>query len=339
MTGVQMREVSADEADIRLDRWFKRHFPALGHGRLEKLMRTGQVRVDGKRAKASTRVLPGQTIRVPPLESADAAQRPRPSDGSAVREADVASLKRAILYMDDDVIALNKSPGLAVQGGSKVSVHVDAMLDGLRFGNAERPRLVHRLDKDTSGVLLLGRSAYAAAALTEAFRGRDARKTYWALVAGTPKPKSGRIDMPLIKGPGRGGREMMAVDETDGRRAVTRYVVLESAGGRVSWMALRPETGRTHQLRIHCREIGTPIVGDGKYGGAAAMISGLPSGRALLLHARSIVLPHPRGGTLSVAAELPDNFRKTWDFFGFSEAVSEDPFGDGITPSTGRIAM
>ncbi|HUN51472.1 MAG TPA: RluA family pseudouridine synthase, partial [Candidatus Sulfotelmatobacter sp.] len=297
------------------------HFPALAHGRLEKLLRTGQVRLDGARAKAADRIAAGQEIRVPPLgELPERAARPAPK----LREADVADLLGRVLHKDEAVLVLDKPPGLATQGGSRLEHHLDAMLDALRFEAKERPRLVHRLDKDTSGVLLLGRTAKAAAKLAEAFRHKSTRKVYWALVAGVPKLQRGRIDLALAKAAGPGGERMMQ-DSDAGKRAVTWYATLDTAGRRAAWLALLPETGRTHQLRVHCAYLGTPIVGDGKYGGEAAFLSGEIS-RKLHLHARAISLPHPDGGTLAVSAPLPPHMRQSWRLFGFDEAAAGDPF-------------
>jgi 23S rRNA pseudouridine955/2504/2580 synthase len=308
---------------VRLDRWFRRHYPALGHGRLEKLLRTGQIRVDGKRARAGDRLSAGQQIRVPPLGELPAPATPVAS-APRVGPEDEVRLQRLVLHRDAAVIALNKPQGLAVQGGSGTERHLDGLLDALRFGNGERPRLVHRLDKDTSGVLLLARSAAAAAFLTRAFRDRTTRKVYWALVAGRPKPLQGRVDLALAKHAGPGG-ERVRPDADDGKRAVSYYRVVDSAGDRASWLALLPVTGRTHQLRAHCAAIGTPILGDGKYGGARARLAGLPAARQLHLHARSLALPHPAGGTLRVTAPLPPQLRQSWDFFGFPGDI-EDPF-------------
>jgi 23S rRNA pseudouridine955/2504/2580 synthase len=316
MSGVQTIAIAPEDGEIRLDRWFKRHFPALGHGRLEKLLRTGQVRIDGKRAHAGDRVTAGQIVRVPPLGAATS-EPPGPRPAPAIRERDAASIRDCILYRDDDVIALNKPHGLAVQGGTGIVHHLDFLLDALRFDSPERPRLVHRLDKDTSGVLLLARNAPAAAMLASAFRAKTTRKTYWAVVVGVPRPHRGRIDLALAKLPGRAG-EKVAPDE-DGQSAVTYYSVIEHAGTKAAFLALMPVTGRTHQLRAHCVAIGTPILGDGKYGGAGAQIAGVPGGRELHLHARSIVLPHPSRGTLSVVAPLPPHMVETWRFLGFSE--------------------
>jgi 23S rRNA pseudouridine955/2504/2580 synthase len=327
MGEVRALEVAADEAELRLDRWFRRRFPAVSHGRLEKLLRTGQVRVDGKRARAGDRLAPGQVIRVPPL---DAGPTPPPSSAPArpkPRPRDVEAVLGAILHRDEDVIAINKPPGLAVQGGTNTERHVDGLLNELRFGAAERPRLVHRLDKDTSGVLLLARSAAAAAKLTAAFREKTTRKTYWAVVAGAPKPRQGRIDLALAKGAAGHGERMMP-DEDEGKRAVTYYRVIENAGAKAAWVALLPVTGRTHQLRVHCAAIGTPILGDGKYGGARALLAGVPNARLLHLHARALRIPHPRGGWLKVEAPLPPHMAETWHFFGFSSDTPQDPFAE-----------
>ena len=266
MTGVQTLTVAPDEADLRLDRWFRRHFPALAHGRLEKLLRTGQVRLDGGRAKAADRIAAGQEIRVPPLGELPARDgKPVPK----VRDADLRDLQGRVLHMDASVLVIDKPPGLATQGGSKLERHLDGMLGALQFEAKERPRLVHRLDKDTSGVLVLGRTAKATAKLAEAFRHKSARKIYWALVAGVPKLRRGRIELALAKTEGPGGERMME-DQAEGKRAVTWYATLDTAGRRAAWLALMPETGRTHQLRAHCAYLETPIVGDAKYGGEAA---------------------------------------------------------------------
>jgi 23S rRNA pseudouridine955/2504/2580 synthase len=315
--------VSGEDGSVRLDRWFKRHYPALGHGHLEKLLRTGRIRVDGKRARSSDRVVPGQTIRLPPLE-----QMAAPAQ-QAVRQAspgDEAMLRDAVLHRDGAVIVLNKPPGLAVQGGSGTERHVDGLLDALRFGSEVRPRLVHRLDKETSGVLVVARTVAAAAFLTRAFREKTTRKIYWAIVVGLPKLRQGRIDLALVKLPGREGERVRA-DAEDGKRAITYYHVVDSVGREASWLALLPITGRTHQLRAHCAAIGTPILGDAKYGAAAAKLAGVPDAKRVHLHARALSIPHPLGGTLSVTAPLPRHMRQSWAFFGFPDDI-EDPFAD-----------
>jgi 23S rRNA pseudouridine955/2504/2580 synthase len=330
MNSVRTLTVAPDEADLRLDRWFRRHYPGLGHGPLEKLLRTGQVRVNGKRAKAALRLESGMEVRVPPLgEQAATPAKPAAKPAPKITTDEVRELQAAVLYRDKDVIAINKPSGLAVQGGTGTDKHLDAMLDALRFDAPERPRLVHRLDRDTSGVLLLARSAASARWLAEAFRARNARKVYWALVVGVPKIRQGKIDLALAKLPGRAGEKMVA-DEEEGKRAVTYYTVMEAAGKRAAWLAMMPLTGRTHQLRAHAVALGTPILGDGKYGGQAAFFekdSGTgQAGRQLHLHARELAIPKPGGGLLQVTAPLPPHMRETWDFFGLDANDRSNPF-------------
>jgi 23S rRNA pseudouridine955/2504/2580 synthase len=313
-TGVETRAVAPADADLRLDRWFKRHYPQLGFGHLARLLRTGQVRVDGKRAKPGQRLAAGQQIRVPPLDAAAAASTaPARRAPAAVADADARALQAAVIYQDDDIIAINKPSGLAVQGGSGTRRHVDGMLDALRFDAAERPRLVHRLDKDTSGVLVLARHAAMAARLASLFRGRDVAKTYWALVAGVPEDMRGEISLALAKRPGAGGEKMVA--DAEGLPATTVYEVAEAIGNRMAWLVLRPRTGRTHQLRVHCEALGTPIVGDGKYGGSAAFIDGVAN--RLHLHARRIAFRHPENGRpVAIEAPLTGHMLETWRFLG-----------------------
>jgi 23S rRNA pseudouridine955/2504/2580 synthase len=328
MSGVQQIEIRQEDADQRLDRWFKRHFPTLGHGRLEKLLRTGQIRLDGKRAKAGDRVEAGQVVRVPPL--GDTAEKPEQPQQRRPRASDdrwSLTLQKSVLYKDDDVLVIDKPAGLAVQGGSGLSTSVDDLLDALQFDAKERPRLVHRLDRDTSGVLALARNARAAKHLTEAFRHKDARKIYWAVVVGVPEVRGGRIDAPLQKAGGK-GHERVHVDE-EGKRAVTEFAMIEKAGKKAAWLALMPVTGRTHQLRAHCVALGTPILGDGKYAGGSAFLAKDNLPRQLHLHARRLRVPHPAGkGWIDVTAPLPEHMRKTWSFFGFAAKPERDPFAD-----------
>jgi 23S rRNA pseudouridine955/2504/2580 synthase len=316
--------VRSEDGTSRLDRWFKRHYPGLGHGRLEKLLRTGQIRVDGKRAKAGDRIEPGQAIRVPPLPEAEPEERPR---ATRVQPQDAAMLQDAVLYRDDWAIVLNKPAGLAVQGGTKAERHLDGMLDALRFGSDERPRLVHRLDKDTSGVLLIARNAAAASFFTRGFRDRRTRKIYWAVVVGIPEIRQGRIDLGLLKRSGPGSSERVHADDEEGKNAVTYYRVIDHAGDRAAWLALMPVTGRTHQLRAHCAALGMPILGDGKYGGAAAYLPGSAAASRLQLHARSLEIPSPGGGSLRATAPLPPHMKETWRFFGF-DSDAKDPFAE-----------
>jgi 23S rRNA pseudouridine955/2504/2580 synthase len=325
MTGVDIVTVRPEDGAGRLDRWFRRHYPGLNHGRLEKLLRTGQVRVDGKRARAGDAIEPGQAIRVPPLAEPPA-RSTTPPPARRVRPDDEGLLRRLVLYRDNSAIVLNKPAGLAVQGGTKIGRHVDGLLDTLRFDSDERPRLVHRLDKDTSGVLLIARNAAAAAFFTRAFREKTTRKIYWAAVVGVPKLAQGRIDLALSKHAGPGG-ERIQVDDEDGKSAVTYYRVMDHTGEGASWLALLPITGRTHQLRAHCAAIGTPIIGDGKYGGSAAHLAGVVAANGLHLHAHSLTIPSPEGGLLRVTAPLPKHMRETWDLLGFA-GDQGDPFAE-----------
>ncbi|WP_071673055.1 RluA family pseudouridine synthase [Nioella nitratireducens] len=348
MSGVQTLMVEAGEGDQRLDRWFRRRFPHIGQGRIEKMCRKGEIRVDGGRVKPATRVEEGQEVRVPPLPD-EAAPKPF-TPREVVSDADARMIQSAVIYRDEHVIALNKPPGLPTQGGSKQTRHVDGLAEALKFGNEDKPRLVHRLDKDTSGVLLLARTRAAAAKLTEAFRARDTRKIYWAAVAGAPLPRMGTVRFGLVKAPGHGkageGEKMHCihpgqVDKTPGaKRATTDYAVLSALGGRVSWVAMVPITGRTHQLRAHMAELGHPIIGDGKYGGSGqenlgdgwgAQLGGEIS-RKLHLHSRHLGFTHPfTGARINLTAPLPEHMQRTWDTLGWHERdVPEDPFDEDL---------
>jgi len=315
MSGVLSRTVAEEEAELRLDRWFRRHFPGLAHGALAKLLRTGQIRVDGRRAEPGTRLAPGQVVRIPPLGDRAAQVRQRREASLDPRlEKDLQAL---VLWRDDSVIAIDKPFGLAVQGGPGITRSLDSLLDAYRFGSEERPRLVHRLDRDTTGVLLLARTAKAASRLAAAFRSRDAVKTYWAVVVGRPNPLEGRIEAALARRAGMRGERVTVAEEgcEDAARAVTDYRTVDFAGRKAAWLELSPLTGRTHQLRVHCAAIGCPILGDAKYAGAQAMLEGLPE--KLHLHARGIVIPHPEGGVLSVEAKLPPHMKETFAMLGF----------------------
>lgn len=327
--GVQTAPVTKDEDGLRLDRWFKKRFPDLAHSRLEKLLRTGQIRVEGGRAKSNLRLAAGQMVRVPPLGTGGSPTKPseRPRRPPLrLSEGEAADLRARVLYRDDDMLAIDKPAGLPVQGGTGTDRHLDAMLDALSFGAAERPRLVHRLDKDTSGVLLLARTAEAARWLTAAFRSHDTLKVYWALVVGMPKLLSGRIDVPISKLPGPAG-ERMVRDDDDGKRSITDYYVVDRAQRKASWLAMAPRTGRTHQIRVHCAAMGTPILGDGKYGGAEAFLGGGNFARQIHLHARAIRVPRPNGRIVSVVAPVPVHMREAMKFLGFEESSGADPFG------------
>lgn len=307
---------------MRLDRWFLKAFTGLSFGQLSKLLRTGQIRVNGKRIKGGERLRAGDDIRIPPMKL-NQPPRVRTAERRLSKD-DVAFARSLVLFEDDDIIVLNKPPGLAVQGGTGMSRHVDGLLPALKHKNdAENPKLVHRLDKDTSGLLVVARHARAARFLTKAFRMKDCHKVYWALVRGTPKIPEGRIDLALTKGTVGGAKEKTYIDK-GGKKSVTFYKVLDSAGAEASWVALIPLSGRTHQLRVHMAHIGHPILGDGKYGGKEAHLNAL-SGK-LHLHAAALQLPHPGGGVKRFSAELPEHMQNSLSFFGFEAKSIRDPF-------------
>ncbi|MFN2098657.1 RluA family pseudouridine synthase [Altererythrobacter sp. MF3-039] len=330
-SSAQVRQftVGPDDDGIRLDRWFKRNLPQIGFGTISKWARTGQIRVDGGRAKPEDRLVAGQVLRVPP---GGEQQGRKPRERRELSEDEIAEAQAMVISDDKAAIVLNKPPGLATQGGTKTTKHVDGLLDAFAPGEDDpRPRLVHRLDKDTSGVLLVARTPGSAAYFSRRFSGRSARKVYWALVVGVPEVREGTIDAPLAKQPGTGG-EKMHVDTEDGARAVTRYRVVDKAGKSAAWLELEPLTGRTHQLRVHCEAIGHPIVGDGKYGGKDAFLTGSVS-RKMHLHARRLIIDHPDAGKLDATAELPSHFAETMQHLGFDEGMSDaSPLaGDGPT--------
>jgi 23S rRNA pseudouridine955/2504/2580 synthase len=351
-------KVKEDERGMRLDRWFKEHYPALPFGRLQKLLRTGQVRVDGGRVKTSTRLDPGQTVRVPPLDT-DSARRESPADDEressregersekkagvhkqpqqtsarplkGKEKTDAEFLKSITLYEDREVLVLNKPMGLAVQGGSGTVRHVDGLLEALRTKDGVKPRLVHRLDKDTAGVLLIAKTRLAAATLAKTFRTRSARKVYWALVAGVPKPHQGRVSTYLAKGAGPEGERMRVAKHGDKNadHAITYYALVDQAAQKLAWLSLKPVTGRTHQLRAHMAAIGHPIVGDDKYFDIENWE--FPGGMQNRLHllARRLVIPHPNGkGTIDVTAPLPPHMQQSWNLLGL-DAKRYDPIED-----------
>lgn len=279
---VQQRTVSDDEGELRFDRWCKKHFPALNFGQLQKLMRSGQFRLDGKRVKGAERLEPGQIIRVPPQAVVATSKR----EPDRVHERDVKFIKQMVLYEDDNIIVLNKPPGLAVQGGTNTTRHIDGMLDALKTGDV-RPRLVHRLDRDTSGVLVLAKSARMAKELMHAFQGHEVKKLYWALVRGRPERSSGLIDLALGK-TGNPGFERMSPDALDAKQAQTDFRVILAAGKVGAWVGLMPVTGRTHQLRAHMAAINSPILGDPKYTTQHTVYGDRNAPSGLMLHAREI---------------------------------------------------
>jgi 23S rRNA pseudouridine955/2504/2580 synthase len=336
---VRQFTVSEDDDGIRLDRWFKRNLPQIGFATVSRWARTGQIRVDGKRAKPEDRLETGQVLRVPPGgEDQPTARKPAPRS-RALSPEQIAEAKAMVIRETPAAIVLNKPPGLATQGGSKTTKHVDGLLDAfVEDERTPRPRLVHRLDKDTSGVLLIARTPGSAASFSKRFASRSARKVYWALVVGNPDLAEGVIDAPLAKQPGTGG-EKMHIDEENGAAAKTRYRVVDNAGQRAAWVELEPLTGRTHQLRVHMAAIGHPIVGDGKYGGPDAFLTGAVS-RKMHLHARRLIISEPKagegtGGKLDVTAELPPHFAASMEVLGFDPALSDaSPLREDITEKT-----
>lgn len=328
---VRQFTVAPDDDGVRLDRWFKRNLPQVGFATVSRWARTGQIRLDGKRAKPEDRLAAGQVLRVPP--GGEPPQRRAEKPRRELTPEQIAEAEAMVIERTDAAIVLNKPPGLATQGGTRTHSHVDGLLDA--FGQDPRPRLVHRLDKDTSGVLLVARTPGSAAFFSKRFSGRSAKKVYWALVAGVPDVAHGMIDAPLAKQPGTGG-EKMHVDEEGGQPARTRYRVLDRAGNRAAWVELEPLTGRTHQLRAHMAAIGHPIVGDGKYGGHDAFLTGSVS-RKMHLHARRLIIDHPPdagggGGKLDVTAELPEHFAASMAQLGFDPAASDASPTEGPPP-------
>ena len=324
LSAVTQKQVDADEDGMRLDRWFKVHFPGVGFGQLQKLLRSGQVRIDGGRAKTSSRVATGQMVRVPPLDMESAA-KPRHMTQNTIRDrSDEDVLRAMLLFEDKKVFVFNKPSGLAVQGGSGINRSVDSMLESLRDKSGQKPRLVHRLDRDTSGVLVVAKTRGAAAQLTGSFRHRDTEKTYWALVAGVPRNREGRISTYLVKEKTEEGDKMRVAKhgEKGADHAISFYRVIDSGPRRVSWLAMQPHTGRTHQLRVHAAHLGHPIVGDPKYFDIENWER--PGGvqNRLHLHARRIRIPHPDPSQpmIDVTAPLPPHMVQSWNLFAFDEA-------------------
>ncbi len=321
MSGVRQQYVARDEDGMRLDRWFQTHFPQVTFGHLQKLLRSGQIRVNSGRAQSSTRLATGQLIRIPPL---DAAPKRDPEE---INSRDADALRDVILYEDDELYVFNKPHGLASQGGSGVKRSVDSMLEAWRNRKGEKPRLVHRLDRDTSGVLGVARTRLAAMKLAESFRHRETKKTYWALVRGVPQKREDKNSTWLVKEPTPDGDRMRVArhGETGADHAVSFYRVVEQAGQTMSWLEMEPYTGRTHQLRVHAAHIGCPILGDPKYFESDQNWD-FPGGmqKRLHLHARRIVIPHPDGGKIDVTAPLSPHMKQSWNLLGFDEASALD---------------
>jgi 23S rRNA pseudouridine955/2504/2580 synthase len=313
MSGVRLQTVGRDEEGMRLDRWFATHFPHVTFGLLQKLIRTGQIRVDSARAKTNTRLEAGQVVRVPPVDDA-----PEKAE-QKVYSADAEFLKELILYEDDDIYVFNKPHGLASQGGTGTKRHMDGLLKSLPNKKGEPPKLVHRLDRDTSGCLVVAKSKAAATHFGNVFKSRSARKIYWAIVAGNPMPKQGRISCFLAKQATTDGEQMVVVSNGDqgAVHSMSYYSVTDIASRRFAWVTLKPVTGRTHQLRVHMAQLGTPILGDPRYfnienwEGAPGLAEGLH------LHARRISLPLRSGKRLDVSAPLPPHMQQSFDALGF----------------------
>jgi 23S rRNA pseudouridine955/2504/2580 synthase len=328
MSAISHRRVKADEHGMRLDRWFRANFPGVTHAYLNKLLRTGQVRVDGARVKGNARLAEGQDVRIPPLAFERQAGGSSADETRPLTKEERSLFRSMILHEDEDLYVLNKPEGLAVQGGTKTHRHVDGLLMGLAVELGERPRLVHRLDRDTSGVLIIAKKRLVASSLGRLFATRSVRKVYWAAVKGVPKPAQGRIDVPLVKtGTFEGDRVRAAgEDREDAQRAVTNYAVIDKAPPALAWVSLKPVTGRQHQLRAHMAHIGHPILGDNKYGGDLDLPEAIAN--KLHLHARRITFPHPRGGKVDVTAPLPGFMRDTWKYFDFDpDRYDEGPDG------------
>ncbi|MAH84876.1 MAG: hypothetical protein CBB68_11345 [Rhodospirillaceae bacterium TMED8] len=321
MSSTQIITVEEDDEDVRLDRWFKKHFPQITHSRLQKWLRTGQIRVDGGRVRSGYRVKYGEMVRIPPLETDSFSLKKSPrGTRSRVDLSITRELQKSILYRDNEIIILNKPAGLSVQGGSGVREHLDKYLPELRFEYSQRPKLVHRLDKDTSGGIILARTDQAARWLTKAFRERKIRKVYWAVTVGVPEVDTGEINANLITGQNKHFEKSILIENGDGQTALTRYATVACASKLVSWLVLEPFTGRKHQLRVHTSSIlGTPILGDGKYGGKLAFLQTDAVSRQLHLHARGVLLTKPSGEKIEVYADIPDHIEKTFQFFGFEK--------------------
>ena len=321
MSDFRTFKVDEDDDGIRLDRWFKRHMPDVSFNIVSRWSRTGQLKLNGKKATPGDRIEAGQTIQVPPADTSQT----RPERPQRKREPltpeEVQLVRNMVIYRDPSAFVLNKPPGLATQGGTKTTQHLDRLLDGLADDDESRPKLVHRLDKDTSGALLVARTSRSAGHFAKSFSGRTAKKVYWALVVGVPDSDEGIIDAPLAKQPGTGG-EKMHISEEHGLPAKTRYRTIDRAGNRAAWVELQPLTGRTHQLRAHMAAIGHPIVGDAKYGGAEAFLTGGIS-RKLHLHARRIRIDAPQGGKIDVTADLPPHFAESLSTIGFEPLAGD----------------
>lgn len=321
MIDVRHLMIPKDDDGQRLDRWLKKNVPEMSFVMAQKMIRTGQIRVDGKRVKPDARLVAGQEVRLPPMD-----EKSPHTDKYYLRDEDAEMIRRAVIYDDGDILAINKPPGIATQGGMNISRHIDGMMEALTGEDGIKPRLVHRLDKDTSGVLLIARSAEMARRLGKMFSGRDMKKIYWAITSPVPKDPRGEIKAPIIKRTSGPDKDKMVVDQKEGQRAYTNYEVMEVAGKQAAFVAFMPKTGRTHQIRVHAAHIGCPLLGDEKYGMKAAIEGpGIP--QRLHLHARSLEFKHPVSGKkLKLIAPLPDDLSRSWDALGFQKKPDHEPF-------------
>lgn len=321
MIDVRHLTIPKDDDGQRLDRWLKKNVPEMSFVMAQKMIRTGQIRVDGKRVKPDARLVAGQEVRLPPMD-----EKSPHTDKYYLRDEDAEMIQRSVIYDDGDLVAINKPPGIATQGGMNIARHIDGMLEALTGDDGVKPRLVHRLDKDTSGVLLIARSAEMARRLGKMFSGRDMKKIYWAITSPVPKDQRGEIKAPIIKRTAGPDKDKMVVDMKEGQKAYTNYEVMEVAGKQAAFVAFMPKTGRTHQIRVHAAHIGCPLLGDEKYGTKAAIEGpGIP--QRLHLHARSLEFKHPvNGKKLKLIAALPDDLSRSWDALGFQKKPDHEPF-------------
>lgn len=320
---VRFITIPEDEDGQRLDRWLKKCVPGLPYVLAQKLMRKGAIRVGEEKVQPSRRLRAGEIVRIPPFEEGQTSLATLdrfPDDESFIRSL--------VIYDDGEVMAINKPAGLASQGGSKIRRHVDGLLEHLANKKGVKPRLVHRLDRDTSGVLLLARSLDMATKLGKALAGRNIRKIYWAVTIPAPEMNEGTVNAPLAKGTGP-KKDMMIVDEENGKRSMTDFRVIERAGKTAAFVAFWPRTGRTHQIRVHAALAGFPLLGDDKYGEGKAILEGVETARRLHLHAHRVIFTHPgTGKTVDISAPLPDDLKITWKALGFPAKQAADPFAE-----------
>lgn len=319
MTELIYTKITQAEIGLTLQQWVKQHYPHITRGLIEKHLRKGFLRVNDKKATLNQTLEKGHVVRIHPvvLDEAQTRAKPETKKPKPYKQSEAVKLQDAVIYKDKDILVINKPAGLAVQGGTGISISLDDMLDSLTFDAKERPKLVHRLDRDTSGVLVLARNTQSATRLTKYFREKEVHKLYWAIVKGVPTATSGKIDVPLQKKIAKDSNKEKVQRDDKGQRALTHYEVLDSAAKQASWLALSPITGRMHQLRVHCLALGTPIVGDGKYGGKEAFLEGVD--RLLHLHAYQITLPLANGKNITVTAPPPPHIKRTMELFGFQK--------------------